>query len=166
MQKVIWEKEFELVTIKNQKLENLCRALQEERKSLYDKLQRGGPQPDSSTTDPAKVEGYAEQEPPKVAIDDHPLQNPVAADGTLTVESPPVKELAKLKTRQARLKEIAGSFTISPVLVTEKVISQSEGLCVRVQDPDEELIEERKHLQEVNDDGYQQLRELEMESID
>lgn len=166
MQKVIWEKEYELVTIKNQKLENLCRALQEERKSLYDKLQRGGPQPDSSTSDPAKVEGCAEQETPKVAKDDHPLQNPAAADGTLTVESPPVKELAKLKTKQARLKEIASSFTISPVLVTEKIISQSEGLSAGVQDPDEELIEERKHLQEVDDDGYQQLRELEMESVD
>ncbi|KAG7229128.1 hypothetical protein INR49_013070, partial [Caranx melampygus] len=48
--KAIKEKEFELITIKNQKLENLCRALQEERKSLYEKMQAGG-QPGVTTSE-------------------------------------------------------------------------------------------------------------------
>ncbi|KAK5917448.1 hypothetical protein CgunFtcFv8_012337 [Champsocephalus gunnari] len=40
--KSIKEKEFDLVLVKNQKLENLCRALQEERRSSSVKVQEAG----------------------------------------------------------------------------------------------------------------------------
>lgn len=43
IQKTLKEKEFELFTLKTQKLEKLCRALQEERNSLSHKLQEANP---------------------------------------------------------------------------------------------------------------------------
>lgn len=164
MQKAIKEKEFELVTIKNQKLENLCRALQEERKSLYEKVQGAGHQPDSDTSEPTEKEA---QETPKVPEDDHPVQNTAAPAVTPTLDTPLTKELAKLKTEQARLKEIASSFTISHVIPTETVDSQSQGLSEGVQEAEEDHIEESKGepLQEVKEDGYQEQRDLEMESV-
>lgn len=165
LQKAIKEKEFELVTIKNQKLENLCRALQEERKSLYEKVQGAGHQPDSDTSEPTEKEA---QKTPKVPEDDHPVQNTAAPAGTPTLDTPLTKELAKLKTEQARLKEIASSFTITHVIPTETVDSQSQGLSEGVQEAEENHIEESKgeHLQEVKEDGYQEQRDLEMESVD
>uniref|UniRef100_A0A8D3AMH4 Taxilin beta b n=1 Tax=Scophthalmus maximus TaxID=52904 RepID=A0A8D3AMH4_SCOMX len=54
--RTIKEKEFELITVKNQKLENLCRALQEERKGLYDKVQGAGSQPEVHTAAPTEEE--------------------------------------------------------------------------------------------------------------
>ncbi|XP_044022680.1 taxilin beta b [Siniperca chuatsi] len=168
--KAIKEKEFELVTIKNQKLENLCRALQEERKSLYEKMQGAGGQPDSNTTETTEKEVL---ETPQVPKDDDPIQNTAAPAsavpaGTLTLETPLTKELAELKTEQARLKEIAGSFTISHVIPTETLVSQSQGLSEGIQEPGENHIVESngEHLQEVAKDGYQEQRDLEMESVD
>nr|XP_046268783.1 taxilin beta b [Scatophagus argus] len=162
--KAIKEKEFELVTIKYQKLESLCRALQEERKSLYEKVQRAGSQPDSSTDEPKEKETSEGPE-------DHQLVQSTAAPasaapaGTPTLETPLTKELAKLKTEQARLKEIASSFTISHVIPPETVVNQSQGLSEGVQ---ENHIKESngEHLQEVEEDGYQEQRDLEMESVD
>ncbi len=172
-QKAIKEKEFELVTIKNQKLENLCRALQEERKSLYEKVQGAGSPPDSNTTEPTEKEGPGEPEIPKVPKDDHPIQTTAAPAsaapaGTPTLETPLSKELAKLKTEQARLKEIASSFTISHVIPTETVVSESQALSEGVQEPEENHTQESngEHLQEVKEDGHQEQRDLEMESVD
>lgn len=173
LQKAIKEKEFELVTIKNQKLENLCRALQEERKSLYEKVQGAGSPPDSNTTEPTEKEGPEEPEIPKVPKDDHPVQTTAApasatTAGTPTLETPLTKELAKLKTEQARLKEISSSFIISHVIPTETVVNESQGLSEGVQEPEENHIEESngEHLQEVKEDGYQEQKDLEMESVD
>lgn len=173
LQKAIKEKEFELIMTKNQKLENLCRALQEERKSLYEKVQGAGSQPDIHPTKPTEKKGTEELETPKVPKEDDPAENtaaPAAAApaGTPTAETPLTKELAKLKAEQSRLKEITGSFTISHVISTEKVVSQSQGLSEGVQEPEENHIEESngKHLQEVEEDGCQEQRDLEMESVD
>uniref|UniRef100_A0A8C9Z4H0 Taxilin beta b n=1 Tax=Sander lucioperca TaxID=283035 RepID=A0A8C9Z4H0_SANLU len=144
--KAIKEKEFELIMTKNQKLENLCRALQEERKSLYEKVQGAGSQPDIHPTKPTEKKGTEELETPKVPKEDDPAENTAA---------PAAAELAKLKAEQSRLKEITGSFTISHVISTEKVVSQSQGLSEGVQEPEENHIEESngKHLQEVEEDG-------------
>lgn len=171
--KAIKEKEFELVTTKNQKLENLCRALQEERKSLYEKVQGAGSQPDSSTTEPAEKEGSEVAETPQVPKDDHPVQSTAAPASaapteTPTLETPLTKELAKLKSEQTRLKEIASTFTISHIIPTETVISQSQGLSEEVEEPEGNHIEETngEHLQEDVKDGQQNQRDLEMESVD
>lgn len=137
LQRAIKEKEFELVTVKNQKLENLCRALQDERRNLYEKLQKAAPPPESTGGEAAEEEA---QEASAAPPDDPPVQE----------ESPQASELLKLKAQQARLKEIASSFTISHVL------SQPQQLPDGAQEPEEESQEE----------GYQKQRELEMESVD
>ncbi|XP_073339984.1 taxilin beta b [Pagrus major] len=166
--KAIKEKEFELVTMKNQKLENLCRALQEERKSLYDKVQGAAGKPDSKTSEPTEKEVPEVLETPEVPKDDHPVQNAPAPAATPTIATPLTNELAKLKSEQARLQEIATSFTISHVVPTETVVSQSQGLSEGVQEPEENLIQESngEHLQEVQEDGFQEQRDLEMQSVD
>lgn len=168
LQKAIKEKEFELVTVKNQKLENLCRALQEERKNLYEKVQGAGRQSESNTCEPTEKEGPEIQETPKVPKDDHTVQNIAAPAGTPTLETPLTKELANLKSEQARLKEIASSFTISHVIPTETVVSQSQGLSEGVQQPEQNHIERSngEHFKEVVEEEYQEQRDLEMESVD
>ncbi|KAM7403499.1 hypothetical protein PAMA_004115 [Pampus argenteus] len=164
--KALKEKEFELITIKNQKLENLCRALQEERKSLYEKVQGAGSHHDVSTAEPTEKEGVEVQDTPK---DDHPVQNTAAPAGTPTLKTPLTKELDKLKAEQSRLKEIASSFTISHVIPTDTMVaSQSQGLSEGAQEPEENHIQASNNecLQEAKKDGNQEQRDLEMESVD
>lgn len=173
MQKAIKEKEFELVTVKNQKLENLCRALQEERRSLYEKVQGAGGQPEGNASEPTEKqvsEAQPEQEVQKNsrAAEDQsgPTPAKTAAAAAEAAGTPLNKELAKLKSEQARLKEIASSFTISHVVATETDVSASRGLPEGVQQEQEE--EERgvssgEHQQ---DSGDQNQRDLEMESVD
>lgn len=173
-QRTIKEKEFELITVKNQKLENLCRALQEERKGLYDKVQGAGSQPEVHTAAPTEEEEVPEvKETAKDADDDHPVQNPAtpapaAPAGTPTIETPLNKELAKLKAEQARLKEIASSFTISHTIPSETDAGQEQGQCDGGQEPEQNHIEESngEQLQEGEQDGHQEQRDLEIESVD
>ncbi|XP_069016668.1 beta-taxilin-like isoform X3 [Embiotoca jacksoni] len=159
--KAIKEKEMELLTTKNQKLENLCRALQEERKNLYEKVQG------AAHTKPTEKEGQEEQETPRDPKEDPAVQNPAvpAPSSTPALSTPLSEELAKLKTEQARLKEIASSFTISHVLPTETAASPSQGLSEDVQENQQNHIEENKQ-QEVQEDGLQEQRDLAMESVD
>lgn len=150
------EKEFELLTTKNQKLESLCRALHEERKSLHEKVQ--GAQPDANTS-----EGTADteaQEAPRDPKEESPVQDaaPPAPAGGAT---PLTQELARLKAEQALLKELAGSFTISHVAPTETDASRSHGPPGAIQ---EEHVEERSHKD--SQDGRQHQRETELESVD
>ncbi|KAK2892097.1 taxilin beta b [Channa argus] len=175
--KAIKEKEFELITIKNQKLENLCRALQEERKGLYEKVQGADGPPNVSTAEPTEKKVSEVQETPKDAKDDPPAKN-TAAPITAAPAGPPshetllTNELATLKAEQTRLKEIAGSFIISHFTTEETVsqskVSQSHGLSEGDQEPEETQVEESngKHLQEVEDEEYQKQRDLKMESVD
>lgn len=173
--KAIKEKEFELLTIKNQKLENLCRALQEERKSLFEKVQGAGSQQEVvNTAEKTETEVPEVQETPKdPPKEDQPVQTttaplapaaPAAPARTPTLTSPLTEELAKLKAEQALLKEIATSFTISHTAPTETDASQSHGLSEGVEEPQENHTESKQ--QEVNEDGYQEERDLEMESVD
>lgn len=128
--------------------------MQEERKSLYEKLQKAAPQPGSEA-----AEEEVEETPG--APQDNPVQNPAAPAGASTPETPLARELVKLKAEQARLKEIAGSFTVSHVLPAETVPSQSQQLPDDVRDTEHSCTEE---IQE--DEGLQKQRELEMESVD
>lgn len=103
------------------------------------------------------------QETPEAPQDDHPVQNPAAPAATSTPETPLARELVKLKAEQARLQEIASSFTVSHVLPAETVPSQSQQLPDGVQYTEDKCTEEN---QEQNDEEFQKQRELEMESVD
>ncbi|XP_029982738.1 taxilin beta b [Sphaeramia orbicularis] len=159
--KALKEKEFELVTIKNQKLENLCRALQEERKGLYDKLQKGDTHPDQEEAEvqetPTEAPTQATSTPSTAA----------AAAPTPAVETPLTRELAKLKAEQARLKEIASSFTISHVMPKDTETSQSQGLSTTDAQEAEEINGKTNGEDILSvQDGVQQQRDLEMEAVD
>ncbi|CAL8274406.1 unnamed protein product [Merluccius merluccius] len=187
--KTLKEKEFELFTVKNQKLENLCRALQEERKTLAQKVQEaGGPAALGDAPKPNE-EKEPTPAPPTTAAPSPPAaaSSAPAPPPTATAPPPPaplsipavethlVKELASLKAEQARLQEIATSFTISHVIPEELLLqdteeSQSQGLSEVTRDlaEEEDQSEECGCGQEVNavEDGTQGIRDLEMESVD
>ncbi|XP_011488336.1 beta-taxilin isoform X2 [Oryzias latipes] len=129
--KAIKEKEFELLTIKNQKLENLCRALQGERKSLFEKVQGG--QGDTTATE---QEDGPKVEPPVQEAATPPCPKASALTTALT------EKLDQLKAEQSLLKEIACSFQISHVASPEEGAGQSQELSVGNQDPEEGLPEE------------------------
>ncbi|XP_032403114.1 taxilin beta b isoform X2 [Xiphophorus hellerii] len=163
--RTIKEKEFELLTIKNQKLESLCRALQEQRKNLSEQVQ--GAQPDKHPYEQEQKEGGEVPEIPTGQKEDHPAQdtgNPASAE-SLAQTTPLTQALAKLKAEQALLKEIAGSFTISHTAPTESADSQSHGLSEGIEGPKEKQAEESKH-QDVHEDQSQEQRDREMESVD
>ncbi|XP_028294646.1 taxilin beta b [Gouania willdenowi] len=155
--KAIKEKEFELVSIKNQKLESLCRALQEERKSLYEKVQGA-----AAHTDGDPVIQEMPEHPEK-----EPVQSPAPLTQTDTLTTPLTDELTKLKVEQNLLKEIASSFLISHVVPTETGVAQLpvHELSEDIQEPEENHIHQSK-LQELHDDGTQKQRDLELESVD
>ncbi|XP_062325210.1 taxilin beta b [Osmerus eperlanus] len=158
--KALKEKEFELFTVKNQKLEKLCRALQEERKSLHQKLQEaqqggtnGGETLETVTTEvPEATEEKANQSPSVAATTNASEDASEAASEapvvSTPVETPLTRELASLKAEQSRLQEIASSFTISHVLEqlsedTESSESvESHGHTEASQGPEENHIEE------------------------
>lgn len=108
-------------------------------------------------------DNHQDQTPEAPAAAPEPAPAPAPAV-TPILETPLTKELAKLKAEQARLKEIAGSFTISHVVPTETAASQSQGQSEGVQGPEENHIQGSE--QEANGDGCQKQRDLEMESVD
>lgn len=140
--------------MKNQKLESLCRALQEERKSQHENVQ--GVQPDRNTSeDSAKAETEV-QEAPIEPKEENPAQNatPPASAGEPT---PLTQKLAQLKAEQAFLKELAGSFTISNVAASETEAKLSHGLPA---------VSQEKHTERSHQDQLQEQKEKEMESVD
>lgn len=162
MQKAIKEKEFELFTVKNQKLESLCRALQDERKNLYEKLQKAAAQPESGGREAAAEEEV--EEACAAPEGDQPVQESPAPAGEPAHQSPLARELVRLRAEQARLKEIASSFTVSHVPPEEPVLPvQSQRLSGGVQQTEEDRAAD---VQEDTDAGLQKRRELEMESVD
>lgn len=185
--KAVKEKEIELFTLKNQKLENLCRALQEERKALNQKLQEVHGDSGTESTETRKEKDTSEvlettTEKPK----EIPSVTPTAPTVPAPVESPLAKELAKLKAEQARVQEIANSFTISHVMElvsedsdTSQEDTESHGHTEASEAPEGNLIEECSddHTEETvlhNDNTHedpqageaQALRDREMESVD
>ncbi|KAI4884568.1 hypothetical protein NFI96_010425 [Prochilodus magdalenae] len=95
--KVLKEKEFELFTLKTQKLEKLCRALQDERKSLYQKLQENR-QPGADVGD---------LEPQELGLEDDTLESQQTGGQTSSLETqqpraaedPKTKEVAAEQTK-------------------------------------------------------------------
>ncbi|KAF4092215.1 hypothetical protein AMELA_G00018230 [Ameiurus melas] len=94
-------KELELFTVKIDKLETLCRALQEERKVLYDKIKEIRIQANSAS---ATVMELGEEEIPE--LDQLPVSEPVR-NPALTAE------MEKLWKEQERLQEFAASLMAS-----------------------------------------------------
>ncbi|RVE57631.1 hypothetical protein OJAV_G00218120 [Oryzias javanicus] len=151
--KAIKEKEFELLSIKNQKLENLCRALQEERKSLYEKVQGGGADPGAAQQgEEAPKEEPLKAEPPVQKTAAAPRPEASALTAALT------EKLDQLKAEQNLLKEIAGSFQISHLAPPEEGAGQSHGLSEAGQDPEE------GQSQDLSEDKDPEQRDL--ESVD
>ncbi|XP_066498255.1 taxilin beta b isoform X1 [Hoplias malabaricus] len=133
--KVLKDKELELFTLKTQKLENLCRALQDERKNLYQKLQENC-QPDADVSDLKPQElggednslegqhpGSAEDVKPKEVVAEETKvvhQEPRTSEQILNESNPAVthlnKELANLKAEMARPEiATAAAFKISHI---------------------------------------------------
>uniref|UniRef100_W5LZ65 Taxilin beta b n=2 Tax=Lepisosteus oculatus TaxID=7918 RepID=W5LZ65_LEPOC len=91
-EKALRDKEFECFSLKIQRLENLCRALQDERTTLYKKI--------------AEVRNVREESKEKEEV----------VKEELTQELTWPKELMALKAEEARLQTIAASFMVSHVL--------------------------------------------------
>ncbi|KAM6960703.1 taxilin beta b [Aplochiton taeniatus] len=184
--KTLKEKEIELFTIKNQKLEKLCRALQEERKSLIQKAQEGGSQPADTAVEPKEmdtpeVEQALAEKPGEVHVAPSPtaaptVASPETATAVPTVETPLTQELANLKAEQARLQEIATSFTISHTIQMDE---DSHGLGGSSEVTEENHIEgsdgaQSKDVslpksdasQDAERDAFQVQRDEEMEAVD
>ncbi|XP_038864956.1 beta-taxilin-like [Salvelinus namaycush] len=147
--KTLKEKEFELFTLKTQKLEKLCRALQEERNSLSHKLQEANPAAATSVAE-MKENETKENENSEVPAAEKPIETPSenpsnesptlkvpVATETLAVITPaPEKpapathltsELENLKAQKSRLQEIQMSFTLSNVVPPEFFDNEEEG---------------------------------------
>ncbi|KAL2098849.1 hypothetical protein ACEWY4_005329 [Coilia grayii] len=166
-EKVVRDKEVELLTTKNQRLEQLCRALQDERKNLHQKL-HGEDKAEASEEKPLAVstaetptdapteetaKGVSEEKKPAAVMEEKPKEakaptaaapatapatakQPKAAAAGVTAtaaaaapESPRAKELSSLKAQQARLKEIAASFTVSHVVPHEILMAAGDYDC-------------------------------------
>ncbi|XP_056332449.1 taxilin beta b [Danio aesculapii] len=173
--KTLKEKEFELFTLKTQKLENLCRALQDERKTLIQKLQ----QPEENTASPPSIntekpteeaaeikEEAAESKEEAVSITEAVSKE--ASPSFEPASDPPSeatllnKELRNLKDEKARLLELADVFSIRRHLPAEAY--EDTGVCV-AEDKQEET-EETGSLEETLSEEHQELRDKDMLSVD
>ncbi|KAJ0062925.1 hypothetical protein NL108_008246, partial [Boleophthalmus pectinirostris] len=174
--KTLKDKELELILLKNQKLENLCRALQQERKGLLDKNQK---EPESDqpelNQDSTEAPKPTEEQPPQPAPQSAPKPAPVAPAPSQK-ESIKSQELARLKAQQARLQEIANSFTISHVIPEEYLRDddeeedQEEGGAEAAAEPQDEACswgeKAKGDAPVLEDEEEQRSRDLEMESVD
>ncbi|KAG5857254.1 taxilin beta b [Anguilla rostrata] len=164
-EKTLRDKEFEVFTIKTQKLEKLCRALQEERKDLLLKLQ--GAQ-------------ETQQLDTEVKVDANQAEARVEEGVTLAetpTETPLTKELASLKAQQARLQEIATSFVVSHVLKEDPEPSEHAEFPQAPQNttasknshsatPDKNPAELSTSLPTPSEENTENLRISDMESVD
>ncbi|XP_064809297.1 taxilin beta b [Oncorhynchus masou masou] len=99
--KTLKEKEFELFTLKTQKLEKLCRALQEERNSLSHKLQEANPAAATSVVETNKKEnpGVPATEKPSETPSDKPrATEPLAPETPVPIETPAVVTPVPIET--------------------------------------------------------------------
>ncbi|XP_061098333.1 beta-taxilin isoform X2 [Conger conger] len=109
------DKEFELFTLKIDKLEKLCRALQEERKGLYEKIQQVKRSGDQVGVPAMEEKGTLENS--DVAPVPAPESTPESAPAPESAPEPEnlflTEEMARLSAEQARLQEFANSFLAS-----------------------------------------------------
>ncbi|XP_036397600.1 taxilin beta b [Megalops cyprinoides] len=180
-EKTLRDKEFELFTVKTQKLEKLCRALQEERKDLQQKLQQapGGQQSGQEAEANAKVEEVSAPEEVSTPEEASPEVTP-------TQETPLTTELASLKAQQARLQEIASSFMVSHIAAglgqddesnldaevldtsedTQEVVSDNAHPTVSDSSPSESNGESDTTLPAPTESSTQEHTESDMEAVD
>lgn len=168
------EKEFELFTLKTQKLENLCRALQEERKSLYQKLQES--QPAGAAEDTATKVEVAEE---KKDLHQEAKSHEEALCDPTTALAPLTEEIENVKLEKSRLEEVAATFTVSHIseqavlpVETSVVSEHSESLQVS-QETAESSTDLEFHLEEeitlsteTLSDKKQEIRDKEMDTVD
>ncbi|XP_056623638.1 taxilin beta b isoform X2 [Triplophysa dalaica] len=172
--RAIKEKEFELQTLKTQKLEKLCRALQDERKTMHEKLQKST----ADTTVTSETVGDAEATEEKVepsteaVTQDDPAQPTCSSPAP---ETPLTHELASLKTQKARLQELAASFTIQRHLQFEAYeddsceFSESTDVTLDEQQDSEADAEIQQNFTQEADtlsEEHQEIRDKDMESVD
>ncbi|KAK3537557.1 hypothetical protein QTP70_013781 [Hemibagrus guttatus] len=170
--KAVKEKEFELYTLKTQKLENLCRALQEERKSLYQKLQESQP-PSAAENTATKVEGSEEIKDVHQEARSHEeaLSEPTAAATPLSEED--------LKLEKSRSEEVASSFIISHIHEQEALPAEAgevsehsksfqvpQEIAEKTTDLEFHLEEEITLSTESLSVKNQEIRDKEMEAVD
>ncbi|XP_057199901.1 taxilin beta b [Triplophysa rosa] len=167
--KAIKEKEFELHTLKTQKLEKLCRVLQDERKTLHEKLQKSTADTTVSTETVGDAEATEEKVVPstEAVTQDAPTQPTCSSPAP---ETPLTHELASLKTEKARLQELAASFTIRrhlpPEAYEDDSCERSESTDV-TRDLDADI--QQNFAQETDDtlsEEHQEIRDKDMESVD
>ncbi|KAI1897532.1 hypothetical protein AGOR_G00084240 [Albula goreensis] len=114
------DKEFELFTLKVHKLEKLCRALQEERKGLYKKIQEI--KLDNKIEVTVKGEQTAKEDKnTDEASNPAPVTTPASATtpdpapalNLLSDDLPLTEEMVRFQAEQARLQEFASSLLVS-----------------------------------------------------
>lgn len=186
MQKALKEKEFELFTLKTKKLENLCRALQDERKTLYQKLhgsQQAGADDAAAaasvTTEKAteateEVAVTKEEVAVSTEVVSQDLDTPIDPICESPADATPLtKELVNLKAEKARLQELAEAFTIRRHMSPEPC--EESNSCAESADPthgeeqvEEELnfTEEMQPLTDTLSEEHQELRDKDMLSVD
>uniref|UniRef100_A0A671N1Q2 Beta-taxilin-like n=1 Tax=Sinocyclocheilus anshuiensis TaxID=1608454 RepID=A0A671N1Q2_9TELE len=179
--KALKEKEFELITLKTQKLENLCRALQDERKTLYQKL-HGSQQPgaeDSAATEPiTTAETTEEVAVPKeeVTVSIEAVTQDPNAPIEPTCQSPAdatplTKELANLKAEKARLQELSTAFTIRRHMPPEAYedsnsCAESTDATEGEQQVDTEFSFTEETVTDTLSEEHQELRDKDMQLVD
>ncbi|TRY83518.1 hypothetical protein DNTS_016239 [Danionella cerebrum] len=169
--KALKEKEFELFTLKTQKLENLCRALQDERKTLLQKLQGSQQSETPSVPSSNPPENNAEtKEEATVSVEVISSQDSISTEHT--VESPAdtsllSKELKNLKSEKDRLQELAQAFSIRRHLPEEAY--EDSNVSVEEEKPAEEQLsftEETEKITETFSEEHQELRDKDMQAVD
>ncbi|KAA0711578.1 Beta-taxilin Muscle-derived protein 77 [Triplophysa tibetana] len=172
--KAIKEKEFELQTLKTQKMEKLCRALQDERKTMHEKLQKST----ADTTVSTETVGDAEATEENVEPSTEPVTQDAPTQPTCSSpvpETPLTHELASLKTQKARLQELAASFTICRHLQLEAYeddsceFSESTDVTRGEEQDSEADTEIQQNFSQETDtlsEEHQEIRDKDMESVD
>lgn len=158
--------------MKTQKLEKLCRALQDERKNLFEKLQQSQP-PTADTAVTSEAVGDAEDAEEKVV----PVTEAVTQDALTAPppQTPLTHELASLKAEKARLQEMAASFTIRRHLPPEAYeddsgeFSESTDVTQDEQQDSGVNAELQQNFTQETDtlsEEHQEIRDKEIESVD
>lgn len=166
------EKEFELFTLKTQKLENLCRALQEERRSLYQKLQESQPTSvaeDTATKVAEEIKG----------IHQEARSHEEAFSEATSAATPLIKETENLKVEKSKPEEVAATFIISHICEQEglpaedsEVSEHSKSLQVSQESPESTTWLEFHPEEEISltteplSNKNQEIRDKEMEAVD
>ncbi|XP_038132740.1 gamma-taxilin-like isoform X1 [Cyprinodon tularosa] len=99
-------REYDLFVLKIQKLEKLCRALQDERKGLYDKIRDVR---QSTASLPSKFSAVTENVPEEDGIPDLEGLQELQEEDPVLLES-----IARLREEQAKLQEFAASLLAAP----------------------------------------------------